>query len=904
MASIEEAAKPTAHGDESVQEAADTLTGDSAGSAEQQGELASEEAWATEAHGDSALEGPSFDSTQAQAAEAFVQHEEHTAEEAPAAVWSREDHEAAEAPAQFDKSSSEEVPAVEVKDFSAEVSAKHEETVADEGVPHAIWREEAAEEIAQQKKSAMGEVPVVHIADPTADLLAQHEEHLPEDTLANQADDQSAEFSPEEDEQASVGGSDAHSNSPEVEFTDEQRGRAIDATRGKLQQVELPSAEEDQPARPVPQQLRRLPSPTEEVLARSNSQAQEYPTEQEVHAIEEVPTRRPANRLSRRLPTTMEDVPVAQNHEAVLAVPLKEHVPTAPAKNQMGESLSEQEHSVESVEYSMGDGKMQDETVALTIDPTIVGKFAAMPARISNFAGQGKTRFQSAVPRMSALETDIGVPQRKSRATIFAEDTIPLEQNTALAQGAVQYDLSQKLLAECMGTFFLALTVGLSAGSSHEYTPLAIGFVLAIQIYTFGKISGGLFNPAVTLAVLLCGRKKLKLSHGLAYMAAQCCGAVIAGFIAFANTPDSFFFDWAQVGGNAGTSFVIELLYTAALCNTVLGAGTSWDAPNDYFGFAIGSTLTASAYACSGRDQGSFNPAVTLGINLASYAKKSPRGDFSGPSGGAWVVYLLAPFLGGAMAAFLFRMVRSREFLPLLGSEEEPPPALVEKLIAEFTGTFYLVFTVGLAATAAGSSQAPVATGLMLAAQVYTYAAVSGGLFNPAVAFAVMLSGRDKLPPTDFGLYVGVECLGAILAGLFAEVAGEKSFGFTEQALAGGNAGSSFMLELLLTFALCSTVLNTGTSKDAPNQYFGFAIGGTVLASAFACRHLDQGSFNPAVTLGINLANYAGLTETFKPPAESWFLFLLTPFLGGALAAGIFWVTRLQEVEETREANE
>eukprot|EP00419_Tripos_fusus_P069569 CAMPEP_0172898504 /NCGR_PEP_ID=MMETSP1075-20121228/159815_1 /TAXON_ID=2916 /ORGANISM="Ceratium fusus, Strain PA161109" /LENGTH=49 /DNA_ID= /DNA_START= /DNA_END= /DNA_ORIENTATION= len=48
--------------------------------------------------------------------------------------------------------------------------------------------------------------------------------------------------------------------------------------------------------------------------------------------------------------------------------------------------------------------------------------------------------------------------------------------------------------------------------------------------------------------------------------------------------------------------------------------------------------------------------------------------------------------------------------------------------------------------------------------------------------------------------------------------------------------------------ALCGTVLTAGTSFDAPNHYFGFAIGGTVLAGATACGGFDQGSFNPAVT--------------------------------------------------------
>jgi len=67
------------------------------------------------------------------------------------------------------------------------------------------------------------------------------------------------------------------------------------------------------------------------------------------------------------------------------------------------------------------------------------------------------------------------------------------------------HTLQEKLLAEATGTFFLVLTVGMSGTAPSDLTPFAIGTVLAVQVHTFGSVSGGLFNPAVTLAVLVSG---------------------------------------------------------------------------------------------------------------------------------------------------------------------------------------------------------------------------------------------------------------------------------------------------------------------------------------------------------------------------------------------------------------
>jgi len=223
----------------------------------------------------------------------------------------------------------------------------------------------------------------------------------------------------------------------------------------------------------------------------------------------------------------------------------------------------------------------------------------------------------------------------------------------------------EKALAELVGTFMLVFTVGVAVASPAGDAAYAIGLMLGIQIYCFGSISGAMFNPAVTLAVLISGRDKISLRDAGIYVASQLLGGLLAGFISFGATQRSFCFDYEQLGDdydqepNFGKSLILEVVYTMALCMTVLTTGTSNDCPNQYFGFAIGLTVTGGAVASGGFDQGSFNPAVTLGMNMANYANSNSERN---PSAEAWLLYLLAPLLGSVLAAGIYRGTRGNEY--------------------------------------------------------------------------------------------------------------------------------------------------------------------------------------------------------------------------------------------------
>ena len=93
-----------------------------------------------------------------------------------------------------------------------------------------------------------------------------------------------------------------------------------------------------------------------------------------------------------------------------------------------------------------------------------------------------------------------------------------------------------KLLAEFLGTFFLVLTIGLTALIGRETAPFAIAGVLIGAIYMGGHTSGAHYNPAVTLAVWLRGR--MPAAETGPYVLAQVAAAVLAALASYAVTGD------------------------------------------------------------------------------------------------------------------------------------------------------------------------------------------------------------------------------------------------------------------------------------------------------------------------------------------------------------------------------
>lgn len=194
----------------------------------------------------------------------------------------------------------------------------------------------------------------------------------------------------------------------------------------------------------------------------------------------------------------------------------------------------------------------------------------------------------------------------------------------------------------------------------------------------------------------------------------------------------------------------------------------------------------------------------------------------------------------------------------------------MKKYLVEFIGTFFLVFTVGMAVRS-GSPLAPLAIGASLMVMIFAGGHVSGAHFNPAVTLAVWL--RGKCDTKDVVPYWLAQLAAGVVAALLAVgLVGKIPEPATHDAM------KSIIVEFLFTFALAWVVLNTATAKGtAGNSFYGLAIGMTVLTGAVAVGGISGGAFNPAVGLGV-------VTMGLEKIGQLW-IYIGADLAGGAVAA-------------------
>ena len=202
----------------------------------------------------------------------------------------------------------------------------------------------------------------------------------------------------------------------------------------------------------------------------------------------------------------------------------------------------------------------------------------------------------------------------------------------------------RKYIAEFIGTFFLVLTVGCTVipSAAGVIPALAIGAVLMVMIFAGGHISGGHFNPAVTLAILIRGR--LDLKDVVPYWLAQIAAGVVAAFVAM----------WLVGKGgtpleitNIPVVFVAEFLFTFALAYVVLNCATAKGTlDNSFYGLAIGFTVLAGIFAVGAISGGAFNPAVAIGAAVMKLLKISD----------IWI-HVLSELAAGLVAGVTFKFL-------------------------------------------------------------------------------------------------------------------------------------------------------------------------------------------------------------------------------------------------------
>lgn len=203
-------------------------------------------------------------------------------------------------------------------------------------------------------------------------------------------------------------------------------------------------------------------------------------------------------------------------------------------------------------------------------------------------------------------------------------------------------------LVEFIGTFLFLLVIGLCViePGAGAMAPLAIGTILMVMVYAGGHISGGHYNPAVTLGVWMRG--KCKANDVLPYMVAQVLGAAAASLLVLRLKAGSII---SAMVPNTLNALIAELIFTFALVYVVLNTATSKKtAGNSYYGLAIGFTLMTAAYAIGNISGCAINPAVAIGLTIMGLSHLS----------NLWV-FIAAELAGGALAAVIFKITNTQE---------------------------------------------------------------------------------------------------------------------------------------------------------------------------------------------------------------------------------------------------
>ena len=222
----------------------------------------------------------------------------------------------------------------------------------------------------------------------------------------------------------------------------------------------------------------------------------------------------------------------------------------------------------------------------------------------------------------------------------------------------------KKYLAEMVGTMVLVLMGCGSAifnggcGTPAQVLMVAVAFGLSVvaMAYTIGGISGCHINPAITLGCMLSGRMKSK--EGLMYMLFQVMGALIGSTVLCVLT-SNIEMDYATTtGANAcapgvgiAGGLIAEIVFTFVFVLVVLGTTDAKKGAGNFAGLAIGLSLVLVHIVCIPITGTSVNPARSIAPALFA--------------GGAalsqlWL-FIVAPFIGAALSAGVWKMVGSEE---------------------------------------------------------------------------------------------------------------------------------------------------------------------------------------------------------------------------------------------------
>lgn len=215
-------------------------------------------------------------------------------------------------------------------------------------------------------------------------------------------------------------------------------------------------------------------------------------------------------------------------------------------------------------------------------------------------------------------------------------------------------EYKKQALAELVGTFFLvffgtgAIIVDSLNGGALGLTGIALSFglILTCAIYAVGEISGGHFNPAVSVGFFVAN--KIPSNQMVTYVIAQIVGAIAASALLHYLFPSATTLGETLPSAGLEQSFIMEVVLTFALMFVIINVATGSKNQSLMAGLAIGFTVLVGVYVGGLVSGGSMNPARSIGPAL-----------ISGNTADLWA-YLAAPVIGAVLAIFAWKMVKKK----------------------------------------------------------------------------------------------------------------------------------------------------------------------------------------------------------------------------------------------------
>jgi aquaporin NIP len=214
-------------------------------------------------------------------------------------------------------------------------------------------------------------------------------------------------------------------------------------------------------------------------------------------------------------------------------------------------------------------------------------------------------------------------------------------------------DLARRAAAEGLAAFALVFAGCGAVVANAQYDSalgtvgiaLVFGLVIMVMVYATGHLSGAHINPAVTIAFTLT--RHFPAREAIAYVVAQCAGAILAALVLLAVWPSQP----AALGATVptvgvGSALVYEAILTALLMFVIMAVATDTRAVGAAAAIAIGGTIGLDALFGGPVTGASMNPARSLGPALVS---------------GTWTdfwVYVVGPILGAGLGALAYQLVR------------------------------------------------------------------------------------------------------------------------------------------------------------------------------------------------------------------------------------------------------